>query len=115
MSQAFGKYQLNDERALQRFKRKEPHTNPHDHPFAFETTILDGGYVEGVFTFDAHSWRGILLHRLPGSTYRVATTHIHRIVEQPQRGSRSANAGCWGALVITRAKADLAVRRPRLV
>ncbi|WP_380784783.1 hypothetical protein [Sphingomonas sp. R86521] len=88
MSRAFVKYHLDDGRALHRFTREEPHADPHDHPFGFETTILDGGYVEEVFTFDEHGWRGTLVHRLPGQTYWVDAVHIHRIVELPQRE-------CW--------------------
>jgi hypothetical protein len=88
MSRAFVKYHLDDGRALHRFTREEQHADPHDHPFAFETTILDGGYVEEMFTFDAHGWRGTLVHRLPGETYRVEADHIHRIVELPQ-------GECW--------------------
>jgi hypothetical protein len=88
MSPAFIKYHLSDGRALHRFTREEPHVDPHDHPWRFETTVLAGGYVEEVFTIGEEGWRGTLAHRLPGETYRVDATHIHRIVELPQRE-------CW--------------------
>lgn len=88
MSRAFVKYHLDDGRVLHRFTREEPQVDPHDHPFGFDTTILDGGYVEEVFTFEEEGWRATLVHRLPGQTYRVDAAHIHRIVELPQRE-------CW--------------------
>ena len=89
MSPAFTKYHLSDGRALHRFSREEPHATPHDHPWAFETTIIDGGYVEEVFHVEPNGgWRSELVHRMPGETYRVSAKHIHRIVELPQRE-------CW--------------------
>ncbi|MEG3166484.1 hypothetical protein U1701_18040 [Sphingomonas sp. PB2P19] len=89
MSRAFTKYHLDDGRALHRFKAEEPHETPHDHPWSFETEILDGGYVEEVFHLDAcGGWHTELVHRVPGATYHVEAEHIHRIVELP-------NGECW--------------------
>ena len=89
MSRAFTKYHLDDGRALHRFKVEEPHATPHDHPWSFETEIIDGGYVEEVFHLDAGGgWHMELVHRLPGVTYSVDAEHIHRIVELPERE-------CW--------------------
>ena len=89
MSPAFTKYHLSDGRALHRFRREEPNGTPHDHPWAFETTILDGGYVEEVFTIAADgSWSSQRLSRVPGATYRIEAAHIHRIVELP-------TGECW--------------------
>jgi hypothetical protein len=31
---------------------EEPQAAPHDHPWSFDTKILDGGYVEEVFHLD---------------------------------------------------------------
>lgn len=85
MSPAFVKYHLDDGRALHRFVRAEPHADPHDHPWSFETTIVSGGYVEEVFTFDPDGrWRSELVERQPGSRHRIAATHIHRIVALPE-------------------------------
>lgn len=56
-----GEYHLDDARALHRFTREEPPSDPHDHPFGFETTILEGGYVEAVFTFDEHGCPSVFL------------------------------------------------------
>jgi hypothetical protein len=42
MSKAFTKYHLDDGRALHRFKAEEPHATPHDHPWGFETEVLEG-------------------------------------------------------------------------
>ncbi len=39
--------------ALHRFKMEEPHATPHDHPWSFDTKILDVGYVGEVFHLDA--------------------------------------------------------------
>ena len=88
MSPAFVKYHLDDGRVLHRFTREEPHVDPHDHPWSFETEILAGGYVEEVFNHDAKGWRSELVHRHPGETYQVAAEHIHRIVELP-------TGDCW--------------------
>lgn len=89
MSRAFTKYHLADGRALHRFRLEEPHATPHDHPWPFETTILAGGYVEEVFHVAADgTWRSEHIHRLPGQTYRIEATHIHRIVGLP-------DGECW--------------------
>lgn len=85
MSRAFTKYHLDDGRALHRFTGEEPDAAPHDHPWPFETTIIDGGYVEEVFHVDpGGGWHSELVHRHPGTSYRVAADHIHRIVELPE-------------------------------
>lgn len=89
MSRAFTKYHLDDGRVLHRFRAEEPHANPHDHPWSFDTEILDGGYVDEVFRFDeGGGWHSELVHRIPGESYRVDATHIHRIVELP-------TGECW--------------------
>ncbi len=89
MSPAFTKYHLSDGRALHRFRREEPNGTPHDHPWSFETEILDGGYVEEVFTVAADgSWSFERVSRLPGAKYSVNAAHIHRIVELP-------TGECW--------------------
>ena len=89
MSRAFTKYHLDDGRALHRFKAEEPHATPHDHPWGFETEVLEGGYVDEVFHLDpGGGWHSELVHRVPGQRYRVDATHIHRIVELP-------TGECW--------------------
>ena len=88
MSRAFVKYHLDDGQILHRFTREERHADPHDHPFAFTTMILTGGYVEEVFHLDAEGWRSELVHRPPGTMHHISAAHIHRIVELPQRE-------CW--------------------
>lgn len=89
MSRAFTKYHLDDGRVLHRFKAEEPHATPHDHPWSFDTEILDGGYVDEVFQLDeAGGWHSELVERLPGTTHHVAATHIHRIVALP-------TGECW--------------------
>ena len=89
MSPAFAKYHLDNGRVLHRFMREEPHVDPHDHPFDFETEIIAGGYVEEVFRIDANGgWRSERVHRDPGTVHHIAATHIHRIVELP-------TGECW--------------------
>lgn len=84
MSPAFVKYHLDDGRVLHRFVRPEPHADPHDHPWSFETTILSGGYVEEVFAFRADGgWRSMFVERPPGSRHMIEAGHIHRIVALP--------------------------------
>lgn len=88
MSPAFIKYHLDDGRALHRFVRPEPHADPHDHPWSFDTTILSGGYVEEVFTFRPDGgWQSALVERLPGSCHWIEASHIHRIVALPHEES----------------------------
>ena len=88
MSPAFTKYHLDDGRALHRFRREDPQADPHDHPWSFETEILEGGYVEEVFTVESGTWRSALVHRPPFTSHRIAADHIHRIVELP-------TGECW--------------------
>jgi len=89
MSRAFTKYHLDDGRALHRFRMGEPHADPHDHPWSFETEILAGGYVEEVFHHAPHGgWHSELVHRTPGTVHQVQAEHIHRIIELPERE-------CW--------------------
>ena len=89
MSPAFTKYFLSDGRVLHRFTREEPHSDPHDHPWSFETTIVEGGYVEEVFyPLPGGGWTSACVHRLPGQTYQVGAEHIHRIVRLPE-------GECW--------------------
>lgn len=84
MSPAFIKYHLDDGGALHRFVRPEPHADPHDHPWSFETTILSGGYIEEVFTFQpGGGWRSVLVERQSGSRHWIEAGHIHRIVALP--------------------------------
>ena len=89
MSRAFTKYHLSDGRALHRFRAAEPHADPHDHPWSFETEILEGGYVEEAFHLnETGGWRSEVIHRSPYTMHHIAAEHIHRIVELPQEQ-------CW--------------------
>ncbi|RYE23832.1 MAG: hypothetical protein EOP45_06435 [Sphingobacteriaceae bacterium] len=56
----------------------------HDHPFAFTSTILYGGYIEQIFfVTDQGVWDTKTVHRKPGDTFRVEATCIHKIIELP--------------------------------
>lgn len=54
--------------------------DPHDHPFAFTTTVLRGGYVEQIWTRNFGRWAYITVERKPGKTHYVLATDIHKIV-----------------------------------
>lgn len=57
------------------------HGDPHDHgQWGFTSTVLDGGYVEEVFSPDGTS--RTVEHRA-GDRFRVEADHIHRIVALP--------------------------------
>lgn len=58
--------------------------DPHDHPFAFTTKILAGGYVEEVWRRGIDGWSSRLVHREPGTSHRVEARSVHRIVQLPQ-------------------------------
>lgn len=58
--------------------------DPHDHPYAFTTTILAGGYVEEVWHRGKEGWTMRRIHREVGTSHRVGARSIHRIVELPQ-------------------------------
>lgn len=74
---------------LHHFSREEPHANPHDHPWGFETEILVGGYVEEVFHVEpSGTWSSELVDRTPGTLHRIEADHIHRIVGLPA-------GDCW--------------------
>jgi hypothetical protein len=76
-------------KALHRSKMEEPQATPHDHPWSFDTEILDGGYVEEVFHLNpGGGWHSELVHRIVGETYDADAAHIHRIVELP-------SGECW--------------------
>ncbi|MDQ0840089.1 hypothetical protein [Sphingomonas faeni] len=91
MSRAFTKYHLDDGRALHRFKMEEPHATPHDHPWGFETEVLEGGYVDEVFHLDSGGgWHSELVHRVPGERY-MSTLRIFTALSS----CRQANAGRW--------------------
>ena len=88
LSPGFIKYHLDDGRVLHRFTQPD-FFHPHDHPFDFDTEIIEGGYVEEVFHVGADGgWRSELVHRNPGTVHHILATHIHRIVDLP-------TGECW--------------------
>lgn len=59
--------------------------SPHCHPFGFTTHILQGGYVERVYTVETDgSWTSELFYRKAGTVHSVEATHIHEITELPE-------------------------------
>lgn len=51
---------------------------PHDHPWAFQSLIISGGYVEEIYNADG--WHVRTVERQPGDVIRNDATHIHRII-----------------------------------
>lgn len=58
--------------------------HPHDHPFAFTTTILKGGYIEEVWKKNGNYWWSTMIHRKPGTSHRVEAGDIHKIISLPE-------------------------------
>lgn len=52
--------------------------HPHDHPWGFRSTILQGGYVEEIFNKQGESVR---VTRNVGDSFEIPAEHIHRIPE----------------------------------
>jgi len=68
-----------------------PEAEFHDHPFAFTSTILRGGYIEEVSfrnPFEPEQWLQQRLTRPPGETFRNEAGTIHRI-------TRLLEDECW--------------------
>ena len=59
---------------------------PHDHPWGFQSLIVEGGYVEETYTVDGG--RGPDREHRKGETFIVEATHIHRVV-------RLLDDKCW--------------------
>lgn len=64
--------------------------DPHDHPYDFTTLVLSGGYVEEVWEpvlpdgwGGSVEWNKKLFFRAPGTSHRVASAAVHRIVSLP--------------------------------
>lgn len=88
MSDGFSKWHLRDGLVLHRFTAPDD-GEPHDHPWAFTTQILSGGYVEEVYSLMPEGgWTMSLHYRWPGETHRVEAQTIHRIVSLPE-------GECW--------------------
>ncbi len=63
----------------------QPDTGPaHDHPFAFTSHVLEGGYVEEVYLLlPGDGYEMTTQHRRPGTSHRVEANTIHRVIELP--------------------------------
>lgn len=57
------------------------HGDPHDHPWAFRSLIMQGGYVEEVFNLETGKSQRIRRH--VGNCFEIPANHIHRLVELP--------------------------------
>ena len=49
----------------------------HDHPWPFESLVIDGGYTEEVLRPDGSTYT---IHRWEGDRFEVKASHVHRII-----------------------------------
>lgn len=92
MSDTFMKYHIDGlpfPMVLHHFTAPD-HGDPHDHPWAFVSTILRGGYTEEIFDLDTGKSR--TESRLPGQSFMIEAEHVHRIV-------RLHLDECWTAVL----------------
>ena len=62
---------------------------PHDHPWAFRSTILSGRYVEAIYSIEPDGrWEMEVIEREAGSCHHVPADRIHRIIDLP-------DGDCW--------------------
>lgn len=84
----FTKYHLGGGKVLHHFTRAEDYFY-HDHPWAFRTTILSGGYVEEVAVITENGTLALAtMERLPGTTHDVQADTIHKL-------TRLLAGDCW--------------------
>ena len=57
-----------------------PDSDPHDHPFAADIEILEGGYVEEVFDINCPHDPPQVIERRKGDKFRNEAGTIHRIL-----------------------------------
>lgn len=58
--------------------------HPHDHPWPFTTHIIEGGYVEEVYTIHADGSHSMeVVERRPGTSHHVEAGTVHRIISLP--------------------------------
>jgi hypothetical protein len=80
--------------------------DPHDHPWAFWSLILSGGYVEQVWAGKNPGWRhdvhSLRFHRRRGSLHKMPVNRAHKITEVEGElwtlvitGRRCRNWGFW--------------------
>lgn len=92
----FTKYHLNREgrqpwpfRPILHHFRTPDIGDPHDHPWDFTTYIVQGSYIEEVYTLTPHGGYRVELHRRQaGSSHNVPAEYIHRIIDLP-------DGECW--------------------
>lgn len=113
MADFFTKYHLNPDGeapwpfypVLHRFTQPDSGDEYHDHPFAFRSVVLQGGYLEEVVTFEnskvfhpdgrvdlVSKAQVTTISRLVGDSFIVPANHIHRIIELPQ-------GECWTMII----------------
>lgn len=72
--------------------------DPHDHPFAFTTHILKGGYIEKIYyPFQDGTYFTEIFHRKPGTAHKIEATTIHQIIEFPE-------GDCWTLMIPEKAE-----------
>lgn len=83
MSNEFTKYHLKGlpfDAVMHRFTDAKDEV-AHDHPFDFRSTVLHGGYIEGIYTINEDgSWSYIRKERKKGDSFLVKASTIHKIL-----------------------------------
>lgn len=89
MNDHFVKLHLGDGRVAHWFTGADgPDADPHDHPWSFTSTVLEGGYVEQVFDLTRPGDPPQEIERRPGDTFHNEAGTIHRIIRLLERE-------CW--------------------
>lgn len=81
MNATMTKLHLGDGRVVHRFSAADgPDAAWHDHPFAADIRIIDGGYVEQVLDLSNPSAPPAEIERRAGDTFRNEAGTVHRII-----------------------------------
>lgn len=78
MAEFFHKLHLGDGSVLHVFTDTD-HGDPHDHPFAFDSEVLVGGYVETHWYPTSSGWFARDVRREAGERFTIPHNHVHRI------------------------------------
>lgn len=88
MSDSFTKYHLNGfpfDGVIHKFTEPD-NGDPHDHPFAFNTFIVKGSYIER--RWDVNTGEFHDTHRTRGESFLVEASTVHQIIALPE-------GECW--------------------
>jgi len=95
MSDIFTKYHIYNlgfDAVIHKFKEAEPlSARAHDHPFTFTTFIMNGWYIERiwskVYTMSGRNvWKYRDIKRRQGISYKIKADHIHQVIAMSEGG-----------------------------